>query len=113
MTALDTATDTDRAFWSGVLATGGSTTIPRWSLAPAPGTAVVEVADRGPGVAPADRDRIFDRFYRAPARRATPGAGLGLPIARATAERWGGSVRLLPSDAGARFEVRLPLAEDP
>ena len=44
MTALDTATDTGRTFWSEVLATGGSTAIPRWAPAPVPGTAVVEVA---------------------------------------------------------------------
>jgi two-component system sensor histidine kinase MprB len=75
------------------------------------GEAVVSVADDGPGIAPEDRERVFDRFYRAPDRRGVPGAGLGLPIARATAERWGGSLRLVPSDSGARFEVRLPLAE--
>jgi signal transduction histidine kinase len=74
------------------------------------GEAVVRVADDGPGVAPEDRERVFDRFYRAPARRGEPGAGLGLAIARATAERWGGSLRLVPSPAGAQFEVRLPLA---
>ena len=68
------------------------------------------VDDDGPGISGDDRDRVFDRFYRAPGRRGTPGAGLGLPIARATAERWGGTVRLVPSDAGSRFEVRLPLA---
>lgn len=73
-----------------------------------PGEAVVEVSDDGPGVPEADRERIFDRFYRAPERRGEPGAGLGLPIARATAERWGGTLRLLPSPSGARFEVRLP-----
>lgn len=74
------------------------------------GEAVVEVTDEGPGVAAADRERIFDRFHRAAARRSSPGAGLGLPIARATAERWGGSLRLLESERGACFEVRLPLA---
>jgi len=74
------------------------------------GSAVVRVEDDGPGIAPADRERVFDRFYRAPDRRGTPGAGLGLPIAKATAERWGGSLRLLPSGSGTRFEVRLPLA---
>jgi signal transduction histidine kinase len=72
--------------------------------------AVVEVSDDGPGVAPADRERIFDRFYRAPELRSTPGSGLGLAIARMAAERTGGSVRLLDSEVGARFEVRLPLA---
>jgi signal transduction histidine kinase len=74
------------------------------------GSAVVRVDDDGPGIAPADRERVFDRFYRAPDRRGTPGAGLGLPIAKATAERWGGSLRLLPSGTGTSFEVRLPLA---
>ena len=74
------------------------------------GSAVVRVDDDGPGIAPEDRERVFDRFYRAPDRRGTPGAGLGLPIAKATAERWGGSVRLVPSGTGTSFEVRLPLA---
>ncbi|HSJ74550.1 MAG TPA: HAMP domain-containing sensor histidine kinase [Miltoncostaeaceae bacterium] len=74
------------------------------------GSAVVRVDDDGPGIAPADRERVFDRFYRAPDRRGTPGAGLGLPIAKATAERWGGSLRLLSSGTGTSFEVRLPLA---
>jgi signal transduction histidine kinase len=77
------------------------------------GEAVVMVADDGPGIVPEDRERVFDRFYRAPDRRAVPGAGLGLPIARATAERWGGSLRLAPSEAGAVFEARLPLAGPP
>jgi two-component system sensor histidine kinase MprB len=74
------------------------------------GSAVVRVDDDGPGIAPGDRERVFDRFYRAPARRGTPGAGLGLPIAKATAERWGGTLTLLPTGSGTSFEVRLPLA---
>ncbi|MGD9697047.1 MAG: ATP-binding protein [Thermoleophilia bacterium] len=74
------------------------------------GEAVVRVSDDGPGIPEEDRERVFDRFYRAPGRRGTPGAGLGLSIARATAERWGGTVRALPSPRGARMEVRLPLA---
>ncbi len=77
------------------------------------GEAVIEVSDDGPGVAPGDRERIFDRFYRAADRRTTPGVGLGLSIARATAERWGGSLRLLPSEPGSTFEIRLPEAGDP
>jgi amino acid adenylation domain-containing protein len=43
VTAVHTATDTGRAFWVEVLSAGGSTTIPRWSLAPAAGTAALEV----------------------------------------------------------------------
>ena len=80
----------------------------RVSLAAQDAHAVVRVDDDGPGLAPDDRERVFDRFYRAPGRRSTPGAGLGLPIARATAERWGGTLRLLPDGEGTRFEVRLP-----
>jgi signal transduction histidine kinase len=86
---------------------GGRVTV---GVAAEDGSAVLRVDDRGPGIAEADRDRVFDRFYRAPDRRGTPGAGLGLPIAKATAERWGGSLRLLPTDSGTSFEVRLPLA---
>ncbi len=72
--------------------------------------AVITVADEGPGIAAEDRERVFDRFYRAPGRRSAPGAGLGLPIARASAERWGGTLRLVPSERGAVFEIRLPRA---
>lgn len=86
---------------------GGRVTV---GVASEDGSAVVRVEDRGPGIAEADRERVFDRFYRAPDRRGTPGAGLGLPIAKATAERWGGSLRLLPTGSGTSFEVRLPLA---
>jgi signal transduction histidine kinase len=74
------------------------------------GQVVVEVVDDGPGVAPDDRERVFDRFYRAPNLRNTPGTGLGLAIARVAAEEAGGSIRLLDSERGARFEVRLPIA---
>jgi signal transduction histidine kinase len=82
----------------------------RVAVAARDGSAIVRVDDDGPGIAAADQDRVFDRFYRARDRRGTPGAGLGLPIARATAERWGGSLSLVPSPRGASFEVRLPLA---
>lgn len=106
--------DADRAAIRGMLVNlldngrrhGGNVEV---SLRADEGHAVVRVADDGPGVADADRDRIFDRFFRAADRRATPGAGLGLPIARATAERWGGSLALAPSARGTAFEVRLPL----
>jgi signal transduction histidine kinase len=105
----------DRAALRGMLmnlidnarAHGGRVTV---GVAARDGEAVVSVSDDGPGIPPADRERVFDRFYRAPDRRGTPGAGLVLPIARATAERWGGSLELRPSASGASFEVRLPLA---
>jgi two-component system sensor histidine kinase MprB len=50
----------------------------------------VEVADRGPGIAPGDRDHVFDRFYRADAARSRPGSGLGLSIVADVVARHGG-----------------------
>jgi signal transduction histidine kinase len=71
-------------------------------------TASLAVEDAGPGVRPEDRDRIFDRFWRAPG--APPGGtGLGLAIARWIAEHHGGSISVGASAAGgAHFEVRIP-----
>jgi two-component system, OmpR family, sensor histidine kinase MprB len=52
----------------------------------------VTVLDRGPGIAPADLERVFDRFYRADTARGLPGSGLGLAIVRDIAETHGGNV---------------------
>jgi two-component system, OmpR family, sensor kinase len=74
------------------------------------GRAVLEVSDRGPGVPPEIRDRVFERFTRGAGEGAPHGAsGLGLAIVRAVAEGHGGTVEL--DDAvggGARFRVSLP-----
>jgi signal transduction histidine kinase len=68
----------------------------------------VAVEDAGPGVAPEDRERIFDRFWRAPGAPAG-GTGLGLAIAKWIADHHDGSISVEPSAAGgARFEVRIP-----
>lgn len=68
------------------------------------------VEDSGPGVAPEDRGRLFDRFYR-PRRAAGQGVGgLGLAVVRWVAEAHGGTVALLDREQGAAFEVVLPLA---
>jgi two-component system, OmpR family, sensor kinase len=64
--------------------------------------ALVSVEDEGPGPAAADRDRAFERFWRA--RPVGEGSGLGLAIVRATAERHGGRVTLERS----RFTIELP-----
>jgi signal transduction histidine kinase len=75
--------------------------------------AVLEVADRGPGVPPALRQRVFERFSHgdgdgSPSR----GSGLGLAIVRAVADAHDGSVALSEADGGgARFVVRLPAEE--
>ncbi|MBE0612880.1 MAG: two-component sensor histidine kinase [Burkholderiales bacterium] len=55
--------------------------------------AVVEVVDNGPGIAAAERERVFDAFYRLPGTAGT-GSGLGLSIAREAAFRLGGNVSL-------------------
>lgn len=85
--------------------------------------AVMEVADRGPGLTPEQADRVFERFYRvdkartrrapSPSQLTSPhsGAGLGLAIVAALVAAHGGTVRVWSEPgAGAVFTVRLPLA---
>ncbi|HYY55032.1 MAG TPA: HAMP domain-containing sensor histidine kinase [Candidatus Dormibacteraeota bacterium] len=68
----------------------------------------VSVRDHGPGVAPEDRPRVFDRFWRASTAHHLPGSGLGLSIVKQVAEAHGGTVTLEhPADGGARFRLRL------
>ena len=68
--------------------------------------AQIVVCDRGPGVPEAERERVFDPFYRAGAR---PGAGLGLALVRQIARRHGGDARCAPqSGLGSCFIVVLP-----
>lgn len=70
-------------------------------------TALVVVTDEGPGLSEEDRAVVFERFRRGDAGHASPGFGLGLPIARGLAERMGGTLSAPPADGG-RFELRLP-----
>ena len=74
------------------------------------GLARLWVRDDGPGVAPAERERIFERFAQAGGkRRRADGAGLGLAIVRAIAEAHGGRVELDTIEAGgSRFTVIIP-----
>lgn len=79
---------------------------------------VVEIAvtDRGIGIAEADQQRIFERFYRAdPARaRRTGGSGLGLSIVKHAVQRHGGEVTLWSRPGrGSTFTIRLPQSEPP
>ena len=60
----------------------------------------VVVHDRGPGIAAEDRERVFDRFYRAEGARSLPGSGLGLSIVREVAERNGGTVLVAERPGG-------------
>jgi signal transduction histidine kinase len=71
--------------------------------------ATVEVADRGPGVPPEERDRIFERFFRGRTRGSEGGFGLGLAIGRELAERMGGSLTLMDRPGGGTiFKLTLP-----
>lgn len=72
-------------------------------------TAVIEVADQGPGIPSTDVTRVFDRFYRG-AQRDVSGSGLGLAIVKRAVERAQGTVTVTSSPGGSRFTVQLPKA---
>jgi signal transduction histidine kinase len=68
------------------------------------------IVDRGPGVPEAERERIFDRFYRGEATRATvSGTGLGLAIARHLVEMHGGRIWVEDARPGSAFVIVLPI----
>jgi signal transduction histidine kinase len=73
----------------------------------------IHVADRGPGVAPDEAERIFDALYRPALSRPDEGSlGLGLAIARGLAEAQGGTLSYAPRDGGGSvFTLCLPAAE--
>jgi two-component system sensor histidine kinase SenX3 len=71
----------------------------------------ITVTDRGEGIAPADQERIFERFYRSDQARSrrTGGTGLGLSIVKHAVQRHGGEVRVWSKPGrGATFTIRLP-----
>lgn len=79
------------------------------------GEVILRVDDDGPGIAAADRDRVFERFVRLDAARARDagGSGLGLAIVAELVAAHGGTVVIGDSPlGGARVEVRLPLADE-
>jgi signal transduction histidine kinase len=75
-------------------------------------TVEVEVADTGEGVAPEERDRVFEPFFRGGAgvSRTGEGTGLGLAICRAIVEAHGGKIWLADSPTGTRVRFSLPSA---
>jgi two-component system sensor histidine kinase KdpD len=81
-------------------------------LSRADGSAVIEVADRGPGLPPGEEARVFERFYRAADSQRSRGTGLGLTICEAIVHAHQGRVTAENrSEGGARFRVSLPLDE--
>ncbi len=87
------------------------------SLAVQDGVPVLAVEDSGPGIAAEDRERVFDRFYRAgkeaaPGEAAESGSGLGLAIVKVIAGRHGAALQLSSSArlGGLKVEVRFPAA---
>ncbi len=84
----------------------------RISLGQQQNSAILLVEDDGPGIEPADRDRVFERFVRLDEsrERGLGGSGLGLAIVAEVVRGHGGVVSVGDSDlGGARFEVRLPM----
>lgn len=80
------------------------------------GVVEIAVADQGIGISEADRERIFERFYRADEARSrrTGGTGLGLSIVKHATQRHGGEVRLWSRPGrGSTFTIRLPLIDAP
>jgi signal transduction histidine kinase len=73
-------------------------------------TIEIEVADTGSGVPIADRDRVFEPFFRGDASRASGGSGLGLSICRAIIEVHGGRIWLDDATPGTRVRFTLPRA---
>jgi signal transduction histidine kinase len=70
----------------------------------------ITVADAGPGIPDADRDRATERFFRGEAARNTPGSGLGLALVQAVAALHGGVLSLADNNPGLRADLRLPAA---
>ncbi|MFC6086125.1 sensor histidine kinase [Sphaerisporangium aureirubrum] len=77
------------------------------------GAVVIEVTDRGPGIAAEHADRVFERFYRADPSRtrsdANGGTGLGLPIAAALVEAHDGRITLASTPEGTTFRLAFPV----
>ncbi len=76
------------------------------------GAAEISVADRGPGIAPEDRERVLKRFVRLEKSRTAPGTGLGLSLVAAVARLHNGGVRLEDNKPGLVVVMRVPIALD-
>ena len=77
----------------------------------ADGRPALSVADRGPGIPAADRERALGRFVRLDPSRGSPGAGLGLALVAAVARMHGAEIVLGDNGPGLRATLRFPAAD--
>ncbi len=85
---------------------GGRVDVSVERSATVPAQALVRVVDNGPGIAPEERERVFDRFYRRPGT-AAPGSGLGMAIVKAIAEAHGAAIVLDSGESGRGLAVTV------
>lgn len=104
----------DNLLGNAVKFSPGGTTV-RIEIEPLDGYVAVHVIDHGPGVSPANRTRLFERFFREePDRRTDAGAGLGLAIAQGIAAAHGGVITYTAVEpSGSRFTLRFPALQAP
>ncbi len=81
---------------------GGTATV---TVAAAPTGVAITVADSGPGIPPASREAVLDRFVRLDSTRSTPGNGLGLALVAAVARQHGAALTLGDNDPGLRITL--------
>ena len=84
----------------------------QFSVSREAGRACIDIVDGGPGVASADRARVFEPFYRGERQPvdAARGSGIGLSIVHEYVTAHGGQIELLPDGPGAHFHIELPHA---
>jgi signal transduction histidine kinase/DNA-binding response OmpR family regulator/tetratricopeptide (TPR) repeat protein len=91
--------------------TGGTVALTA-ALPAADGYYTLTVRDTGPGIVPAEQERVFERFYQSPQNQAQGGTGLGLALSRELAELLGGTLTLASVPGkGAAFTLRFPAVE--
>jgi signal transduction histidine kinase len=76
------------------------------------GRVTTAVSDRGPGIAQAEREAIFDRYYRGEGRALGEGLGLGLAIVRRVADRWNGTIDCISGAGRTEFRLTFPVADE-
>jgi signal transduction histidine kinase len=72
----------------------------------------ISIADRGPGISEADRERATERFFRAESARSTSGSGLGLALVSAVAQLHNGTLHLADNHPGLRAIITIPARQD-